>query len=315
VSYNVSFIESHEASNRDLWPGTVIEPDGDTDTDEPRQAGVEPPLPPAQSPPVLAGTARPARTHAPSEKRAMAEGIERVTPTERAVAESRASTARVQEKRKGCPDAHVMEELVQKHLDNLRDDAWADDCLLASGIPDEPTWKEAMASANADCWRAAFHEELQSIKKLGVFALVPRSSVAPNRRILKGRPVLKLKRNEEGVAVRYKCRYVCKGYEAVHGLDYTDSTSLTARMESFRVILHIAAALGWDCQQVDVKTAFLYGDLKPSETFYMEQPKGFEEVGKEDWVWSLLKGLYGAPHGGRVWNRTMNDAMLEWGFT
>jgi hypothetical protein len=63
------------------------------------------------------------------------------------------------------------------------------------------------------------------------------------------------------------------------------------------------------------RLAFLYGDLKPGETFYMEQPGSFEEDGKEDWVWALLKGLYGAPHGGWVWNRTMNNAMLGWGFT
>ena len=47
----------------------------------------------------------------------------------------------------------------------------------------------------------------------------------------------------------------------------------------------------------------------------MEQPEGYPEPGKEDWVWELQKGLYGMKQGGRVWNKTMNDAMLEWGFT
>jgi hypothetical protein len=47
----------------------------------------------------------------------------------------------------------------------------------------------------------------------------------------------------------------------------------------------------------------------------MAQPEGYEEGGKEDWVWELQKGLYGMKQGGRVWNKTMNDAMIGWGFT
>jgi Reverse transcriptase (RNA-dependent DNA polymerase) len=51
--------------------------------------------------------------------------------------------------------------------------------------------------------------------------------------------------------------------------------------------------MGWDAQQIDVKTAFLYGLLPEDEIQYMEQPVGFEEPGKEDWVWQLQQGLYG----------------------
>jgi len=47
----------------------------------------------------------------------------------------------------------------------------------------------------------------------------------------------------------------------------------------------------------------------------MEQPKGFEEPGKETWVWMLQKGLYGMKQVGRIWNKMMNKAMISWGFT
>lgn len=86
-------------------------------------------------------------------------------------------------------------------------------------------------------------------------------------------------------------------------------------MESFHVILHIAAALNWELHQIDIKTAFLYGLLDPSEVCYMEQPDGFEESGKEDWVWELQKGLYGMKQGGHVWNKTMNTHMEKLSFT
>ncbi len=86
-------------------------------------------------------------------------------------------------------------------------------------------------------------------------------------------------------------------------------------MESWRVLLHIAAVLGWDAQQIDIKTAFLYGLLPVNETQYMEQPEGFEEPGKEDFVWKLQRGLYGMKQAGRIWNKTMNESMLSWGFT
>ena len=46
----------------------------------------------------------------------------------------------------------------------------------------------------------------------------------------------------------------------------------------------------------------------------MEQLKDFEEPGKETWVWQLQRGLYGMKQSGRIWNRTMNEAMLSWGF-
>jgi hypothetical protein len=85
-------------------------------------------------------------------------------------------------------------------------------------------------------------------------------------------------------------------------------------MEAFRTILSFAATNDYDAQQFDVKTAFLNGVLDEDEVQYMEQPKGFEEPGKEDWIWELCKGLYGMKQAGRIWNKTVNQGMLEWDF-
>ena len=181
---------------------------------------------------------------------------------------------------------------------------------------DEPnTWNEAKASSYSEQWEIGYREELQSLKDMGVYRLLHRSQVPAGSKIRKGRPVFRLKRDADGKPVRWKVRLVFKGFEQVYGKDYTSTTSPTARMESWRILLHIAATNDWDAQQIDVKTAFLYGLLPDSEIQYMEQPLGFEEKGKEDYVWVLQRGLYGMKQSGRIWNQTMNDAMLSWGFT
>lgn len=77
----------------------------------------------------------------------------------------------------------------------------------------------------------------------------------------------------------------------------------------------MGAALDWEIEQLDIKTAFLYGLLDSDEVCYMEQPEGFVAPGFEDHVWELQKGLYGMKQGGLVWNKTLNEAMLSWGFT
>ena len=124
-----------------------------------------------------------------------------------------------------------------------------------------------------------------------------------------------IKRDENGQAVWWKVRLVFKDFEQIYGRDYTKTTSPTACMESWQILLHIAATLNWDARQIDIKTAFLYGLLPEDKVQYMEQPKGFEEQGKEEWVWMIQRGLYGMKQSGRIWNQMMNEQMLTWGFT
>jgi hypothetical protein len=186
--------------------------------------------------------------------------------------------------------------------------------LINPRNPDEPTFREAMSSPDSDKWIAGIQDELKSLNEMGVYKLIPRSDVPTGRKVLRGKWVLLLKRNEHGDPVRHKARFVVKGFEQVFGQDYVDTTSPTARMESVRLLLNIAAAKDWDIQQIDVKTAFLYGLLPPDEAQYLEQPESFAEPGKEDWVWCLQRGLYGMKQSGRIWNKTMHKAMLSWAF-
>jgi hypothetical protein len=169
--------------------------------------------------------------------------------------------------------------------------------------------------AEAAEWAAAFKEECDSLRDMGVYVLVPRSAIPTGYKIRHCKAVLRNKLNNLNILIRRKVRFVFKGFEQRYGVDYTSTTSPTARMESWRILLHLAGVLDWDAQQINIKTAFLYGLLPDDEVQYMEQPKGFEEAGKEDWVWKLQRGLYGMKQAGRIWNKTMNDAMISWGFT
>ena len=176
------------------------------------------------------------------------------------------------------------------------------------------SWEEAQKRPEAAEWKAAIHEELKSLRDIEVYKLVQCSELPRSAKIRKGLIILTNKIDANRHLTRRKAHFVFKGYEQHWGVDYMSTTSPTAHMESWRILLHIAATLNWDAQQIDIKTSFLYGLLPDNETQYMEQPKDFEEPRKETWVWQLKQGLYGMKQSGRIWNKTMNEAMISWGF-
>jgi hypothetical protein len=85
-----------------------------------------------------------------------------------------------------------------------------------------------------------------------------------------------------------------------------------AKFQSIRILLALAAQNNWHIHQMDVNSAFLYGDLE--EELYMEQPEGFVEPGMEDMVCLLLKALYGLKQVSWVWYQRMHAVLLEFGF-
>jgi hypothetical protein len=82
--------------------------------------------------------------------------------------------------------------------------------------------------------------------------------------------------NEEGNIVRNKVRLVCKGYAQIEGLDFDETFAIVARLEAIIMFLAYACRKKFKVYQMDVKSAFLNGDLK--EEVYMEQPEGFQLV-------------------------------------
>ena len=137
-------------------------------------------------------------------------------------------------------------------------------------------------------WVAAMNEELDQIEKNSTWELVPRAS---NKNIIGSKWVFKNKSNEQGKIVRNKARLVCKGYAQVEGQDFDETFAPVARMEAIRMFLAYACHKRFKVYQMDVKSAFLNGNLE--EEVYMEQPEGFSLTDKPDYVCKLKKALYG----------------------
>jgi hypothetical protein len=103
--------------------------------------------------------------------------------------------------------------------------------------------------------------------------------------------VFKLKRNSDGEIVKHKARLVAKGYVQKFGVDYEEVFAPVARLDTVRLLLAYATNHGWKVHCLDVKSAFLHGELE--EEVYVTQPEGYEVKGKEQCVLKLSKALYG----------------------
>ena len=116
----------------------------------------------------------------------------------------------------------------------------------------------------------------------------------------------------DGAIDKYKARLVVKGYKQREGLDYFDTYSPVTRITSIRMLIAIAAVYKLEIHQMDVKTAFLNGDLE--EEIYLEQPEGFIVPGQEQKVCRLIKSLYGLKQTPKQWHAKFDKVMLSNGF-
>ena len=103
--------------------------------------------------------------------------------------------------------------------------------------------------------------------------------------------IYKTKLNEKGEVDKHKARLVAKGYTQEYGIDYEEVFAPVARLETIRMVVSLAAQNAWEIFQLDVKSAFLHGEL--NEQFFVEQPPGYIQKGNEQKVYRLKKALYG----------------------
>ncbi|GJR78406.1 retrovirus-related pol polyprotein from transposon TNT 1-94 [Tanacetum coccineum] len=122
----------------------------------------------------------------------------------------------------------------------------------------------------------------------------------------------KKKMKADGTVDKCKARLVILGFRQREGLDYFDTYSSVTRITSIRTIIAIAALRNLEIHQMDVKTAFLNGDLE--EEIYMNQPEGFIAPGQEVKVCRLVKSLYGLKQAPKQWHQKFDHIMLESGF-
>ena len=103
--------------------------------------------------------------------------------------------------------------------------------------------------------------------------------------------IFKRKLNPDGSVDKFKARLVAKGFTQKQNIDYFDTFAPVTRISSIRVLIALASIYKLVIHQMDVKTAFLNGDLE--EEIYMVQPEGYVVPGQENKVCKLLKSLYG----------------------
>ena len=174
---------------------------------------------------------------------------------------------------------------------------------------DPQTYEEAIMSIDSGKWQEAMNSEMDSMYSNKVWNLVD----APEGIVPIGcKWIFKKKIGVDGKVETYKARLVAKGYRQRQGVDYDETFSPVAMLKSIRILLAIAAHYDYEIWQMDVKTAFLNGNLE--EEVYMMQPEGFVSKNCPDKVCRLLRSIYGLKQASRSWNIRFDEAIRSYDF-
>ncbi len=119
-------------------------------------------------------------------------------------------------------------------------------------------------------WDNAMDEKMATLDANAIWELV---ALPKDKKAIGCKWVYKVKHNANGSVSRYKARLVAKGYAQTYGIDYEETYSPIAKMRTIRAIIAMVVVKGWSLHQMDVKNAFLHGDLE--EEVYMDQPPGY----------------------------------------
>ncbi|GJW04344.1 retrovirus-related pol polyprotein from transposon TNT 1-94 [Tanacetum coccineum] len=165
------------------------------------------------------------------------------------------------------------------------------DAFLTSVEP--KNFKQAMTEPS---WIDAMQEEIHEFERLEVWELV---SCPDNVFLIKLKWIYKVKTDEFGGVLKNKARLVAQGFRQEEGIDFEESFAPVARIEAIRIFVANAAHKNMTIYQMDVKTAFLNGELK--EEVYVSQPEGFVDQDNPSHVYKLKKALYGLKQAPRAW--------------
>ena len=158
-------------------------------------------------------------------------------------------------------------------------------------------------------WKDEMAAELQAIEKNQTWELM---NLPKGAKPIGVKWVFKTKLNENVDIEKHKARLVAKGYAQRYGVDYTEVFTPIVRLDTMRAILAVAAQYGWEVFQLDVKSAFLHGELK--EEVFVQQPDGFIKKGEEEKVYKLTRALYGLKQAPRPWYSKIETYFLREGF-
>ena len=205
------------------------------------------------------------------------------------------------------------------------DDHWSDVtidgmCLLAveSMVDAVPIPKSVGEAKNSPEWSKAYDKEIQSFISNDILTFVHRTT---NMKVLGWRWVFRVKENTVTGDITYKARGTIRGDHQVEGVDYDETFAPVARSKTLRLLLSIVCELNLECDNMDVDTAFLYGEKQDDEPdVYVQIPAGypvpaeFKNSGKGA-VGKLKRHVYGLKQAPRTWFRTLSEHLVSIGFT
>jgi hypothetical protein len=169
--------------------------------------------------------------------------------------------------------------------------------------------REAQRSPQWEFWQQAMREEMDSLDTHEVMEYVER----PNgQKIILVHWIFSTKNDAHGNVTRFKARLVAQGCRQIPGIDVGEVFAPTSSYGARRAVLAVAATQNLEIHQVDVKTAFLNGELE--EEVYVTQPPGFEN-GNTRVVCKLRKALYGLKQAPRAWHKTLSDKLSVMGYS
>jgi hypothetical protein len=158
-------------------------------------------------------------------------------------------------------------------------------------------YEEAMMSPEFGKWIEAMKSELESMSENQVWTLEDPPS---DRKAVECKWIFKKKTDTDGNVTIYKARLVAKSFRQVQGVDYDETFSLLAMFKSIHFLLAMVAFHDYEIWQMDVKTAFLNGNI--AEELYMMQPEGFADPKDVDKVCKLQRSIYGLKQASQSWN-------------
>ncbi|RVW20625.1 Retrovirus-related Pol polyprotein from transposon TNT 1-94 [Vitis vinifera] len=158
-------------------------------------------------------------------------------------------------------------------------------------------------------WKAAVDEEVRALEKNGTWEI---TDLPRGKKPVGCKWIFTVKYKADGNVDRYKARLVAKGFTQSYGIDYQETFAPVAKLNTVRVLLSLAANLDWSLHQLDVKNAFLNGDLE--EEVYMDIPAGLETTSNFNKVCRLRKSLYGLKQSPRAWFERFTKVVKGYGF-
>uniref|UniRef100_A0A2N9J4G2 CCHC-type domain-containing protein n=1 Tax=Fagus sylvatica TaxID=28930 RepID=A0A2N9J4G2_FAGSY len=167
------------------------------------------------------------------------------------------------------------------------------------------SYKQATESAK---WIQAMKDEMDALEANETWDIVP---LPTNQPVVGSKWVYSVKLKSDGSLDRYKARLVAQGFSQEYGIDYDETFAPVAKMTTVRTLIAISAIRDWDIFQMDVKNAFLNGDL--SETVYMRPPPG-SSIASPHMVCKLRKALYGLKQAPRAWFAKLKSVLIGAGF-